>query len=55
MADKRFAVGEKHFELSEVKVMPKQADSTATSVADLKTSFNSLLAALQDAGYMAKS
>lgn len=35
-------------------VMPNQADSTATAVADLKTNFNQLLKKLQDAGYMAK-
>ena len=35
--------------------MPKQADSTATSVADLKADFNALLKKLQDAGLMNKS
>lgn len=38
-----------------VDPMPKQNDSTATSVADLKTEFNALLKKLQDAGLMNKS
>ena len=34
---------------------PNQADSTATTIADLKTDFNALLAKLQAAGLMAGS
>jgi hypothetical protein len=45
---------DKGFELEDLPVMPYQADSTATAVADLKTAFNALLKKLQDAGYMAK-
>lgn len=35
--------------------MPLQADSTATTVADLRTDFNSLLAKLKTAGFMESS
>lgn len=38
--------------LGGVKMMANQAASTATSVADLKTNFNSLLTALKGAGIM---
>ena len=34
---------------------PNQADSTATTIADLKTDFNALLAKLQAAGLMVGS
>ena len=34
------------------KKMPAQADSTAATVADLRTDFNALLAALKTAGKM---
>jgi hypothetical protein len=34
--------------------MPAQSDSTAATVADLKTDFNSLLAKLRSAGVMAE-
>lgn len=33
-------------------IMPAQADSTATTVAELVTDFNNLLAKLRAAGYM---
>lgn len=46
-------VNEKGFKLDEA-TMPKQADSTAATVADLKADFNALLTKLQNAGLMAK-
>lgn len=48
-------ISDKGFELKDLEVMPKQADSTATAVATIKDDFNALLKKLQDAGYMAKS
>lgn len=35
-----------------IRTMPAQADSTAATVADLRTDFNALLAALKTAGLM---
>lgn len=39
--------------LGGVKQIPSQADSSATTIAELKTNFNALLAKLREAGIMA--
>lgn len=45
--------GKLTFEGSEMKPAQLQADSTATTIADLKTDFNQLLSKLKAAGLMA--
>lgn len=45
-------ISENDFQLQECQ-MPKQANSTADTVAKLVTDFNALLKKLQDAGLMA--
>lgn len=46
------AGGKLMFDDTEVKPAETQADSTATTIADLKTDFNALLAKLKAAGLM---